>query len=72
MILEFCNDAYPACELNAWVWHEGDCCIGCRFVTKVVIDINLREIYAISLLYENLTFSHTTLAALIVPLTTEP
>ena len=72
MMLEFCNDVRPACEPSAWGWYEGDCCTECRSVAKIVIVVNLQEMQAISLLYENLTFSRTILAALIVPLTKEP
>ena len=72
MIFEFCNDVCPAYEPSAWVRHKGEYCIGCCFIAKVVIVVNLREMQAISLLYENLTLSRTILAALTVPLTTEP
>jgi hypothetical protein len=71
MFLEFCNNLHPACEPSARVWHEGNYWIGYRSVTEIVIDVNLRELHAISLFYEDLIVSRTILAALIVPLTTK-
>jgi len=69
MFLEFCNNLCPACEASAWVWHKGYYCVGYCSAAKVVIDGNLQEIHAISLLYKYLTELRTFLAVLIVPLT---
>ena len=73
MFLQFGNDLHSACEPSARVWHKGNYRIGYHSISvaKIVIDVNLREIHAISLLYESLTVSRTILAALIVPLTTK-
>ena len=73
MFLQFSNDLHSACEPSARVWHKGNYRVGYHPVSiaQVVIDVNLREIRAVSLLHENLTVSRTILAALIVPLTTK-
>ena len=71
MYLKFCNNLHLACEPSARVWHKGNYRIGYRSVARVVIDVNLQEVHAVSLLYENLTVLRTILAALIEPLTTK-
>ena len=70
VFLEFFNNLHPACEPSAWIWDKRNDCVGYRFVAEVVIDANLYEMHAISLLDEYLTALRTILAALIVPFTT--
>ena len=66
MPLEFGDDFCPPCESIAWIWHEGNDPIGCRPIAIIaVLDVDLFEIHAISLVHRNIytiTPSRTVLA----------
>ena len=52
MLPQFGDDFCAACELIAWIWHEGNDPIGRRPIT--IIDVHLPEIPAISLVHWNI------------------
>ena len=66
MPLEFSDDFCTACESIAWIWHEGNDSIRCHPIAIIaVLDVDLLEIHAISLVHWNIytiTLSRTVLA----------
>ena len=64
MPLKFGNDFCTPCEPVAWIGHKGNNPIGRRPIGVVdVVDIDLSEIHAVSLLSRYLTVPLTLLAA---------
>ena len=55
MSLEFTDDFCPPCEPTAWIWHKGNDPIRRRPVAIiVVVDVDLPEIHAISVVHWNI------------------
>ena len=67
MPLKFGNDFCTPCEAIAWIWHKGNNPIGRRPIGIVnvvdVVDVDLSEIHAVSLLSRYLTVPLTLSAA---------
>jgi hypothetical protein len=55
MPLEFGDDFCPPCEPRAWIWHQGNDPIGCGPIAIIaVVDVDLPEIHAVSLVHWNI------------------